>query len=511
MDLLVGRQLEATAIGLSGVTGTRSLSVDSHHALWVEFDGDDLEARMRLLDALDTAQLPTGSEPPWMTTGGGARRPRLWIVLSGDSTTAHKTDAASDLRRTVMGIGGVDRVDVLGGARPRVAIRVDPARASAYGATADDIVDAVYAATATGTVEALAATPVGGRAAQLTLVEDVATVEHGPGRRDSLVSSRGGDAVLLEVVATPDADPASFEQSVTETVEHSLPTLAHDLDVVIASPDAADLVVDVTGPMELESLARIAALLSELADEFGADTNIAQAGVPHHLDVPQTLDGHAARLHLGWSDGAPDGARERLQAACDGHPGASCWVHSPLSETTTVIVTADDEAALEVVAEVAATAAEVAGVLSAHHVEPMNEPVVKVLPDRDRLARLGIDPADVTRTVRGATLGLPAGRLVDGARIVPVVVYWGEVERNDPRALADLEVFGSRVGAPIPLDQICTIELDSAPRSIQRVNGLWARTVTVEIPSRGAGRVRKRIEAAVREVALPGGAAVTFE
>jgi multidrug efflux pump subunit AcrB len=417
--------------------------------------------------------------------------------------------AANDLARDLLGVVGVDRADVRGGAQPRVAIRVDPSRAAAYGATVHDILEAVHAATSMGTAEALAATPVGGRAAQIVLLADVATVEHGFGPRDTLVSSSGDGVVLVEVMAAQGVDRVAFEEAVTATVERAAPTFPASVDVI--DPDDADLVVDVIGPVEGEPLVRIAAHLSELADELGADWVVGQVGAPHHPDLPRAIDDRTARLHLGWPEGPPERTRERLTDACGGHPGFSCWVRSPSSEMATLLVTADEDTGLEVAADVEAAAAVVSGVLSTHHVAPPRERTVSVLPDRDRLARLGLDSSDVTRTVRAATLGLPAGQLIDGDRLIPVVVNWGEIERSDLQALAALELLGSRQEAPIPLGEVCAIEIDAAPRSIHRVNGLWASTVLVELPSRGHGRVRKGVEAAVREVVLPGGTAVTFE
>lgn len=511
MDLLVGRSLEASVIGIPGVTGTRSLSVGSDHALWVAIEGSDAEGKRRILDALVQDQLPLDATPPWLDTGGAAQRPRLWVVLTGGPAHDATSDAAEEIALAAELIAGVDRADVRGSARPRVAIRVDPVRAAAYGATARDIVEAVRAATPAGTVDALAPTPIGGRAAQVVLLADVADVEFGPGPRRSLVSSGGVEAILVELVAAPGVEREAFGEAAAASLARTIPTVPEGVDVAIVEPEEADLVVDVMGPRDAEFLARITAQLAALADEFGADEILGQVGVPVHADVPRAIDDGTARLHLGWSGAPPDGARERLLEACWGHPGASCWVRSPHSAMATLIVTSDDDAGLEVAAELTAAAASVTGVLSAYHAAPPREPVVSVRPDREKLARLGLSPADVARAVTGATIGLSAGSQFDGRRYVPVVLHWGEIERDDAGALADLEILATQKEVPIPLGQVCTIELDTDPRWIQRVNGLWATTVFVEIPSRGQGRVRKRVEAAVREVVLPGGAAVTFE
>ncbi len=511
MDLLVGRSLETSVIGIAGVTGTRSLSMGADHALWVEYEGSRVEGRMRLVDALAQVQLPVDASPPWLGTGGSSLRPRLWIVLSGDTARDALSAAADEIALAGMTVVGTERADVRGSASQRVAIRVEHARAAAYGVTPNELVEAVHAASSEGTLDALAHTPVGGRTAQIVLLADVATVEYGPGARRSRVSAGGAEAVLVELVAATDVERATFEEAVTAALERTLPTLPEGVDVAVVAPDEAGLVVDVTGPRDAEFLDRIAAELSELADELGADEIHGQVGVPIHADVPRAIDDGTARLHLGWSGAPPEGARERLRVACEGHPGVSCWVHSPHSATATLVVTAGDEAALEVAAEVADAAAGVTGVLSAHHVAPPQEPVISVRPDRDKLARLGLSPADVSRAVTSATVGLAAGQAFDGHRYVPIVLHWGEIEQDDARAIADLEVFGTLREAPIPLMEVCTIELGAEPRAIRRVNGLWATNVLVELPTRGQGRVRKRLEAAVREVALPGGAAVTFE
>jgi len=149
-------------------------------------------------------------------------------------------------------------------------------------------------------------------------------------------------------------------------------------------------------------------------------------------------------------------------------------------------------------------------------------PLLTVVPDRDALARYGLNPSDVQATVATAVGGEVAGQLFDGDRRFDIVVRLPEHLRQDPAALADLPIplpvstdadESSRAaawasGAPraLPLREVARIEPQLGPNQVNRENGKRRVVVSANVRERDlggfVGELRQRIAA---DVALPTG------
>jgi cobalt-zinc-cadmium resistance protein CzcA len=151
-------------------------------------------------------------------------------------------------------------------------------------------------------------------------------------------------------------------------------------------------------------------------------------------------------------------------------------------------------------------------------------PMLVVTPDRAALARLGLNPDDVQRTVGTAIGGEVAGQLFEGDRRFDIVVRLPEALRTDIGRLGDLPVplphagttpgdesaraatWGSGGPGVVPLREVASLEVVTGPNQINRENGKRRVVVTANVRGRDLGGfvadVRERIS---REVDVPPG------
>lgn len=80
-------------------------------------------------------------------------------------------------------------------------------------------------------------------------------------------------------------------------------------------------------------------------------------------------------------------------------------------------------------------------------------PVLRFIPDQDRLNLIGLSPAEVAQQMQLLLSGLPITQVREDIRNVPVVARSAGANRLDPSRLADFSLM-SRAGKPVPLDQI---------------------------------------------------------
>ncbi|AHI06556.1 CzcA family heavy metal efflux protein [Bdellovibrio bacteriovorus W] len=132
-------------------------------------------------------------------------------------------------------------------------------------------------------------------------------------------------------------------------------------------------------------------------------------------------------------------------------------------------------------------------------------PVLKIIPNQELLASLGIPKNEVLETVRIALGGEDVGYIYEGVRRFPIVVRLDEQHRSDLSSIRALPVeLGERTLAP--LSQAATIEFDEGYGTINREQA--KRRVAVLVNPRGVDTesfVRSAQEKVTREVKLPEG------
>ncbi|MBA8820924.1 MFS transporter [Ochrobactrum sp. P6BS-III] len=80
-------------------------------------------------------------------------------------------------------------------------------------------------------------------------------------------------------------------------------------------------------------------------------------------------------------------------------------------------------------------------------------PVLRFMPDQDRLNLIGLSPSEVAQQMQMLLSGIPVTQVRDNIRNVPVVARSAGENRLDPSRLADFSLM-SRDGRQVPLDQI---------------------------------------------------------
>jgi multidrug efflux pump subunit AcrB len=80
-------------------------------------------------------------------------------------------------------------------------------------------------------------------------------------------------------------------------------------------------------------------------------------------------------------------------------------------------------------------------------------PVLRFLPDQDRLNLIGLSPAEAAQQMQLLLSGVPITQVRENIRNVPVIARSAGENRLDPSRLSDFSLM-SRSGRPVPLDQI---------------------------------------------------------
>ncbi|MFC3550593.1 efflux RND transporter permease subunit [Lysobacter cavernae] len=153
-------------------------------------------------------------------------------------------------------------------------------------------------------------------------------------------------------------------------------------------------------------------------------------------------------------------------------------------------------------------------------------PLLSVVPDRQALARYGLNPGDVQETVATAVGGAVSGQLFEGDRRFDIVVRLPERLRQDPAALADLPIplgdvlagganadESSRSGGwvsgtprTVPLREVATLETVLGPNQINRENGKRRVVITANVRGRDLGGFVAQLQSRVAaQVDVPSG------
>src|SRR5690606_16426285 len=100
----------------------------------------------------------------------------------------------------------------------------------------------------------------------------------------------------------------------------------------------------------------------------------------------------------------------------------------------------DLETLVEVAEQIESVTKRVSGAADVKTEQATGLPLLTVVPDREALARYGLNPSVVQQTVATAVGGQVASQLFDGDRRFEIVVRLPEHMRADPAALADLPI-----------------------------------------------------------------------
>src|SRR5258707_2403077 len=130
--------------------------------------------------------------------------------------------------------------------------------------------------------------------------------------------------------------------------------------------------------------------------------------------------------------------------------------------------------------------------------------------DRDKLARYGLNIADVLEVAKIAIGGDEATNVLEGQRHFAIFVRLKEDYRNQVEKLNDI-LIAAPVGGPVPLGQLATFRLSSGDAVVSRENALRRVVVKCNVTGRDIGGFVHDAQAAVAaQVKTPPGYFVTW-
>src|SRR5436190_21594373 len=130
--------------------------------------------------------------------------------------------------------------------------------------------------------------------------------------------------------------------------------------------------------------------------------------------------------------------------------------------------------------------------------------------DRDKIARYGLNIADVLEVGKIAIGGDEATDVLEGQRRFAIFVRLKEDYRNQVEKLSDI-LIAAPVGGRVPLGQLATFNLSSGDSVISRENSLRRVVVMCNVKGRDIGSfVHDAQEQVARQVKMPAGYFVTW-
>jgi HAE1 family hydrophobic/amphiphilic exporter-1 len=131
------------------------------------------------------------------------------------------------------------------------------------------------------------------------------------------------------------------------------------------------------------------------------------------------------------------------------------------------------------------------------------QPEVRIVYDRERLHRLGLDPMSVAEAVRDKVRGVEASQIHRGDQRIAMLVQLVEPDRASVDELGQLNV-NPQLIPPIPLASVATLEEGVGPSEIRRVDQQRAVVVSANLASFDLGGAARALRAELSELQFPG-------
>jgi HAE1 family hydrophobic/amphiphilic exporter-1 len=148
------------------------------------------------------------------------------------------------------------------------------------------------------------------------------------------------------------------------------------------------------------------------------------------------------------------------------------------------------------------------GFVDLHKSLELGLPEVRVLPDRDKAAYLGVDAASVATVVQASIGGLDIGKFKDAGHRYDIRMRLEAEERSDPSDIGRLYV-RTRDGGVVELRNLMRVETGAAPAKITRLDRLRAVTISANLEDIPVGDAIREIEELGASI-LPEGVSISF-
>jgi HAE1 family hydrophobic/amphiphilic exporter-1 len=136
-------------------------------------------------------------------------------------------------------------------------------------------------------------------------------------------------------------------------------------------------------------------------------------------------------------------------------------------------------------------------------------PEFKIIPDKDKMQRLGLSTAYVGINLRTAFTGNDDATLTENGTEYPVRIWLDKFSRNNYDDVKQLNITNP-MGIPIEVSQFATIERDNSPSLLERKDRSPAITLTSDALGRPSGTVADDVVAYLKNNPLPDGISITW-
>jgi cobalt-zinc-cadmium resistance protein CzcA len=160
--------------------------------------------------------------------------------------------------------------------------------------------------------------------------------------------------------------------------------------------------------------------------------------------------------------------------------------------------------------QIAAVVGEVRGAADIQVDQVGGVPQLLIKPDREAIARYGLNLSDVQQVIRAAVGGAESGTIFEGIRQYDIVVRYIPEARDNIDVIKEILVQAPD-GMRVPLDQLATVEEIVGPRQITREDNQRFITIQCNVQDRDIGSFVEEAQAKIdAEVDLPTGYLTTW-
>jgi HAE1 family hydrophobic/amphiphilic exporter-1 len=136
-------------------------------------------------------------------------------------------------------------------------------------------------------------------------------------------------------------------------------------------------------------------------------------------------------------------------------------------------------------------------------------PEYKIIPDKDKMQRLGLTTAYVGLNLRTAFTGNDDATLTENGTEYPVRIWLDEFSRQNFEDVQQLSIINP-MGLPVEVSQFASVEQDNSPSLLERKDRQPAVTLTADALGRPSGTVADDVVAYLKENPLPNGIQMTW-
>jgi HAE1 family hydrophobic/amphiphilic exporter-1 len=258
----------------------------------------------------------------------------------------------------------------------------------------------------------------------------------------------------------------------------------------------------------------VAELERVVANDPEVEVVYAQIGADPRADARSEEGEHTARLRVTMTDGGDTAAREEALMArlrdevADVGAGVVKFSRPSLFSVRTpmeVVIYGYELDGLQASGErVAEQMAAIPGLQDVKSSQVAGFPEVRVVYDREKLHRLGLDPGTVAERIRDKVQGRVATQLRQGDQRVELKVQLVEADRGSLDQLRRINI-NPQLYPPIPLESVAEISEGVGPSEIRRVDQQRAVVVSANLAGFDLGSAGSALAGVLDDVSLPEG------